>query len=233
MGVTPFAGTSAAIVHAVGGGDLMSSIVAGILAAAVAFALTWIVAFLLKLLKAPADQYFLEKERAAELAEQLRSLAKTKRDTWLADAVHYLVMGRWPEPGEGLFEACSPEEGALAYLNRQKATILFGQLSSILLKMFQSSIDGELVFWGIPKARSEMNVHLEVKSDAMFVCIQGEHWKAGYRIDPEQFIYFPHESIFTSKRGAPSTLDGESYCALMVSRRQINTLAKQWSKELK
>jgi hypothetical protein len=69
---TPFAGSTVALIRWAGSGDLMSAILDGILAAGAAFFVTWMVAFVPKLLKAPADRYFAEKERADSLESALR-----------------------------------------------------------------------------------------------------------------------------------------------------------------
>ena len=211
----------------------MSTIVEVFIAAFAAYVFTWIAAFFIKLSKVPAAKYFVEKGRADDLAAQLCSLKEAKRDTWLPDAVYYFVMARWPEPGERLFSEGAPEEGSAAHLSRQKQTTRFKEVSQVLTKIFQASMDNELAIWGIPKARSEMNDLLEVNNDALYDVIPGDHWRAGYRINPEQLIYSPHSKIFTSERDYPRALAATSYCAPMVSRRQIKALAEQWAEELR
>lgn len=161
---TPLVGLSAAIIRWIGGGDTVSTIVDGILAAAAVFAITWLVAFLPKLLKAPADRYFAEKGRADELATQLSGLKEARRDTLLLDAVYYLVMTKWPEPGDRL----SRRVRTLSYRTRQKQTARFKEISLIFTRIFQASMGVELVIWGIPKARSEMDMNLEVNNNALW-----------------------------------------------------------------
>ena len=78
-----------------------------------------------------------------------------------------------------------------------------------------------------------MNDLLVVNNDALYDVIPGDHWRAGYRINPEQLIYSPHSKIFTSERDCPRALAATSYCAPMVSRQQTKALAEQWAEELR
>ena len=213
------------------GGGWFSAIAEGVLAAAAAFVLTWTVAFLMKLLTLPANRYFLEKDRADELAAQLQGLREAQRDTWLPEAIYYLVKGKWPEPKDRLFEECDPQGGTSDYIKRQKQTSLFKEVSLILTKIQQAALDEQLVIWGIPNARSEMDINLEVGDDALFEKVQTEHWRQKYRINPEQLIYFPPKSVYTAKDDQ-ITIYQESFCAPMVCRRQIQALSKEWSAEL-
>jgi hypothetical protein len=77
---TPCAGTAAAIASKVGGGDNMTAVLTGILAAAAAFAITWLVSFVPKLLRVPADRYYEEKDRADDLQKQFAPRLKVSFD---------------------------------------------------------------------------------------------------------------------------------------------------------
>jgi len=211
----------------------MTTIAETFIAAFTAFGFTWLVAYTWSLLQVSANRYYEEADKATALQKRVTELTQVaKRDTWLLDAVYYLVRRKWPEPGDRLFEECQPHEGSAEYRKRQKQTSLFKEVSLLITKVQQAAVDEDLVIWGIPKARFEMNINLEVHNDALFDKITLEHWRQRYRIDPEQLIYFPPESIFTSKSDTPNSLDEGSYCSPMVSRRQIQALSKEWLQEL-
>jgi hypothetical protein len=76
-----------------------------------------------------------------------------------------------------------------------------------------------------------MDINLEVGDEALFDKVPTEHWRQKYRINPEQLIYYPPKSIYTAKDDK-ITVYQDSFCAPMVSRRQIQALSKEWTPEL-
>jgi hypothetical protein len=76
-------------------------IVDGLLGALGAFVVTWVVAFVVRLLNAPVALFHFEKARADALEAQVNCQPETsstfERDVWLFDAICRMYLGRWEQ----------------------------------------------------------------------------------------------------------------------------------------
>jgi len=78
--------------------------------------------------------------------------------------------------------------------------------------------------WGRTPTRSVMTVSYDVDETKLFEPLNSKHWKT-HEVEPLQLIFKPEQVHTLTSEWA--MIDDESACSLMVSKAQIEVLARK------
>lgn len=139
-----------------------------------------------------------------------------RRNRWFLEAAYYGVYGRWPTSIEHsiLFGQKFSKEEILLSREGEKA-------KSILRRLREKALEGELVVWGYenPRSSSFKSVLGEAVEDKVHQIIPPDHWRS-YEVEIDQVIAVHPHNVWTQRAGE-IIFDSGSHFGLMVNKRQV------------
>jgi hypothetical protein len=171
----------------------------GLVAAFVAYLITWLIAFFIRLLREPVDLFHAEKSRADQWERWIHDYTQPTRDTWFQHAIFYVVHRAWPTKEDRL--ADTPRDA----------------VESALTQLQQAAVDRQIAVWGKKYPMGH------VDEGALFEEIPTHHWR-GHRVFAACLGGKP-EDVFSAL--SETTIGEKDYRSLMVSKGQVEFLCRR------
>ena len=205
------------------------------------FAIAWIVAFAFRVWIEASGLHQFERARADDLQALLNESRETvaapviTHDTWLLDAIYFIVKRRWPSAYGTVDLVLFPNLMSQVWQKQLRQTTEWKATVTALNEVRQKAFDGELKVWGVPNAPNKIGWRrtagsrginiiaqdMEIVGDTLLHSVPNSHW-ASYEVSPLDLPKPPH-LVHTTARDLPG-LDQGSFASLKVSKVQVEKL---------